>query len=245
MNLLNNLLYYRPRAMLRRSLNELQRVARLIEKNNSAMQSQFAEDASSGLYGNNDEAEEKEWDFYHQSMVRMTNNAFFCQMFVEFEIYMVQLMDARFMIKNNKNYNEPRDNGSTYSKYLKFIKDELKIQGYDSRDEWVKIEDFKNLRNRMVHSAASYSSISNPPVNGKNKDRSRKLKDLVDKDARFGIESFLLPISEDMGIREVEHGCFYVKDISLLSDITDLMLTEADHIFEHLQGNISEKRQNS
>ena len=47
------------------------------------------------------------------------------------------------------------------------------------------------------------------------------------------IESFLLPEYE--GIRETEYRCFYVKDISILTYVSELMLTDADIIIECLK----------
>lgn len=222
---LNNLFILGPRMHLRTSLYEINRVALMIKSDFAKSQNQF------DLFAENqnemtEQDIEREWDFYHQTIAMVTNNALFCQLFSEYELYMIRVMDMYVRLKPHKNYNEPLDKGSTYKKYLDFINKELKINDHEHKDHWKEIILYRDLRNRMVHSGARYTSLCGS-------DKNAKLRQLIDTDHRFMIESFLLPEYE--GIRETEYRCFYVKDISILTYVSELMLTDADIIIECLK----------
>jgi hypothetical protein len=80
---IDNLIIRRPIWQLSNALEEICRVVKLIERNISEEQKKLDKWIEQPDTQVNEYDIDREWDFYHQTMVRISNNALFCQMFIE------------------------------------------------------------------------------------------------------------------------------------------------------------------
>ncbi len=223
-----------PAGHLRCSLDAIMKIAQFMETQYQTVVNDLHDARINQIYDVDGFTWEREFDFWEQTVSSITYNALFCQMFAEYEIYMIKTLQM-FNKMNNKTY---KLNRQIKADYCKLIKQDLKIKDYKKNKVKEEIDKYYAVRNSITHLGALFGYLDVENKNGEINERNKNVKEMVETIKGFAVESFLYELSytsdEDVDDFEYIHkqGSFYIRSLSLLSKVKDLMTKDAEYVRE-------------